>query len=89
MMRDTGKSENFTYWKRPWHPWLILAAGILQLLCLWMNVREYGNVSGAGVLSDLEWERYAAQKGLQCVCNAPGAAGVVLPLAAPGGNRIV
>jgi len=90
-----------------------------------MNVREYGNVSGAGVLSDLEWERYAAQKGLQCAFNALGAAaflgifligtwarskrsarlaeglfllvlafawgiaGIVLPLAAPDGNRIV
>lgn len=64
-MRE-GKRDGFTYWKRPWHKWVILVAALLQLLCLWMNLQEYNRISDAGFLSASEWADYAAQKGLQC-----------------------
>lgn len=73
-MHDMKKSNGFTYWKRPWHKWLILATAVLQLLCLWMNIREYHNVSAAGILSVSEWASYAAQKNFQCALNGMMAA---------------
>lgn len=64
-----GKQDGFTYWKRPWDKWLILAAALLELLSLWMNLQEYNRISAAGFLSASEWADYAAQKGLQCGLN--------------------
>lgn len=125
MVQDRGQAERFTYWKRPWHKWIILAAAALQLLCLRMNVQEYGRLSGSGIFSGSEWERYAVANNFKCAVNgmaaagflgifliglltrsqksarltegllllfwalAWGAAGLVLSLTSPGGNRIV
>ena len=63
------KNEGFIYWRRPRHKWFVLAAGALQLLCLWMNVQEYGEISAAGVLSASQWADFAAQKNFQCAVN--------------------
>lgn len=68
------KRDGYTYWKRSWHKWLILAAAILQLLCLWMNVREYREYAAAGILSASAWAVYAAQKIWQCALNGVMAA---------------
>ena len=62
-------SNGFTYWKRPWYQWLILAAAILQLLCLWMNLQEYHDLSAVGILTGSAWADYAAQKRSQCALN--------------------
>ena len=62
-------SNGFTYWKRPWYQWLILTAAILQLLCLWMNLQEYHDLSAAGILTGSAWADYAAQKRSQCALN--------------------
>lgn len=62
-------SNGFTYWKRPWYQWLILAAAILQLLCLWINLQEYHDLSAAGILTGSAWADYAAQKRSQCALN--------------------
>ena len=56
----------FTYWKRPWHKWLILAAAILQLLNLWLNLRQYRKVADAGVFSAAEMASYTHDAALQC-----------------------
>lgn len=64
----------FTYWKRPWHKWLVLAAALLQLLCLWMNIQECNDISKAGILSASEWADYVAQKNWQCAINGMMAA---------------
>ena len=57
------KTDNgFTYWNRPWQKWAVLTAAVLQLLCLWMNIREYNSISAAGILSASQWAEYAAQK---------------------------
>lgn len=68
-MRGGENQDGFSFWKRPWHKWLILAAAILQLLCLWMNMREYSDISAAGILSDSEWADYAASKIWECAMN--------------------
>ena len=68
-MNVTEKQDGFTYWKRSWHKWLILAVAIIQLLCLWMNVQEYNKIFRAGILNDTEWADYAASKIWQCALN--------------------
>jgi len=68
-MRGEKRQEGFSYWKRPWHKWLLLAAAILQLVCLWMNIQEYNSISAAGILSPSEWADYAASKVWQCAMN--------------------
>ena len=67
-MLNQGHSD-FTYWKHSWHKWGILVAAILQLLALWMNIREYSNISRIGILSTVEWTSYASQKYWQCAIN--------------------
>lgn len=74
-MQSGKQTDGFSYWKRPWHKWVVLSAALLQLLCLWVNIREYKGVSGAGILSDFEWARYTAQKSLQFALNGLSAAG--------------
>lgn len=65
-----GKSEaNYTYWKRPWHKWIILAAALIQLLCLWMRIQEYGLISRTGISGTPEWADYTAQVNWQCALN--------------------
>lgn len=54
--------EPYSYWKKPWHPWLILGAAAVQLAVLGMSVRQYRRVAGAGVLSGAEWAAFAAQE---------------------------
>ena len=56
----------FSYWKRPWHKWLILAAAVLQLLNLWLNLRQYRQVVAAGVFSAAEMASYAHDTALRC-----------------------
>lgn len=61
-------SAVFSYWKRPWHKWVVLIGGVSQLVALWLNIREYRNLSSVQerVFSTTEWEQIAAQKLLQC-----------------------
>ena len=60
------KPVEYSYWKRPWHKWAILIVAILQLISLWMNIREYEQIAQAGILSAAAWESYTAQHNLQC-----------------------
>jgi len=68
------KEEKFTWWKHPWQKWLLLAAGLLQLPCLWMNIQEYQRISAAGILSASEWAGYSSKQMTSCTCNALAAA---------------
>lgn len=62
----------FCYWKRPWHKWIVLLVGILQLVGLWLHVQEYQNLADVQerVFSAAEWEAMAAQKLMQCSISA-------------------
>lgn len=64
-MHNKKRSE-LTYWKRPWHKWAILIAALAQLLCLWMNIQEYNQISKTGFLTASEWTNYVSQKNWQC-----------------------
>ena len=68
-MRTTKDRAEFIYWKRPWHKWAVLVGALSQLLCLWMNIQEYNNISRVGILSAAEWANYALEKGWQCGMN--------------------
>lgn len=56
----------FTYWKRPWHKWLILAAAVLQLLSLWLDLRQYRQIVDARVFSAAEMASYTHDTALRC-----------------------
>ena len=73
-MMHSQKSEGFVYWKRPWQKWLMLIGGILQILSLWLNIREYQEMAEAGVFSASMWESYAIQQSFLCLINGFAAA---------------
>ena len=59
----------FTYWKRPWHKFIPLAAALLQLVSLWLNLRQYREVAAAGVFSAAEMTSYAHDTALRCTLS--------------------
>lgn len=63
------KQEEFSYWKRPRAKWFVLAGGIIELLALWLNVREYNRVAAAGIFSPAAWADYADSKIHLCASN--------------------
>ncbi|MEQ2521803.1 hypothetical protein WMO24_15405 [Ruthenibacterium sp. CLA-JM-H11] len=44
-------AEPFVHWKRPAYRWFLLMGALIQLLCLWMNLRARETISRAGVLT--------------------------------------
>jgi len=68
-MNKIEKQDNFTFWKRPWYKWVVLAAAILQLLDLLINIYEYVKISAIGILSPSEWADYAPSQIWQCAMN--------------------
>ena len=40
----------FTYWKRPYHQWVVLTTGLLQLLCLFLNLKNLNDVIRVGLM---------------------------------------
>ena len=63
------RQKQFSYWKRPWGKWFALAGGILELLALWLNIREYNRIAAAGIFSPAAWTDYADGKIHLCVSN--------------------
>lgn len=74
MMFYTEKSENYTYWKRPWQKWIVLIAGVLQIISLSLNIQEYKDVAGTRIFSSSVWDSYAVQQSFQCAINGFSAA---------------
>lgn len=56
------KTRSYTYWKKPWAKWCVLAAGLLQLLALWINLNDYRQVSSVWdqIMSEDAWKSYAS-----------------------------
>ena len=73
-MMDTEKSENFIYWRRPWQKWLVLIAGILQVINLSLNVQEYKDIVKVGIFSSSVWKSYVVQQSFLCALNGLTAA---------------
>lgn len=55
-------NQKFSYWKRPWQKWMILAAAVSEALVLWYNVKEYRMVLSLDIFSPEELGRYAIQQ---------------------------
>ena len=68
MKKDTG-GENFTYWKRPWAKWCVLAGAVLQLAAMEMKLREYRTVVDSGVFSEHVRAEYIAGTRLSLACS--------------------
>lgn len=66
------KTRSYTYWKKPWAKWCVLAAGLLQLLALWINLNDYRQVSSVWdqIMSEDAWKSYASQTILSCSIKA-------------------
>lgn len=73
---DSGTPGNFVYWKRTWQKWLILIAGLLQLMGLWLGLNEYQDAARVKDLlfSPAAWDGYAAQQSVQCAISGLSAA---------------
>lgn len=68
MKKDTG-GENFTFWKRPWGKWCVLAGAVLQLAAMEMKLREYRTVVDSGVFSEQVRAEYIAGTRLSLACS--------------------
>ena len=65
-------TQSYVYWKRPWAKWCLLAAGLLQLLALWMSLSDYWEISSVWdhIMSEDAWKSYASQTILSCSIKA-------------------
>ncbi len=65
------ENNRYTYWKRPWARWMLLLASALEFVVLFLNVREYQEVSAAAgvIFTSGGWEKYAASQQLRCALN--------------------
>lgn len=63
------EQRQFQYWKRPGLRWLVLGAGVLQLVNLAMQLSDWIDLAGAGIFSPAEWQRYCAREALRCGCS--------------------
>ncbi len=63
------QSERYTYWKKPWHKWVVLGGAILEMTALWGKFDDYRAMSKVEIRSELfspsQWEIYAAQQHFQ------------------------
>lgn len=73
---QTDNTENFSYWKRAWQKWFVLAAGILQAISLSLTIQEYAAMAKIKdrIFSPVAWDSYALQQGFQCALNGVTAA---------------
>ena len=63
------EQRQFPYWKRSGLRWLVLGAGVLQLVSLAMQLSDWQAIAGAGIFSAAEWQRYCAREALHCGCT--------------------
>lgn len=61
--------RQFPYWKWADLRWLVLGAGVLQLVSLAMQINDWIELAGAGIFSAAEWQRYCAGEALHCGCT--------------------
>ena len=63
------EQRQFQYWKWAGLRWLVLGAGVLQLVSLAMQINDWIDLAGAGIFSAAEWQRYCAGEALHCGCT--------------------
>lgn len=60
--KEKNQADNYVGWKKPWHKWVVLTAGIVQLIRFFVDVNEYREIANSGIFSDTAWEMYAMLK---------------------------
>lgn len=65
-MRNNNDQAEYSYWKWSWQKWVVLVAGLGQIVPLWININEYNDISRANILSASAWEQYASRTTMQC-----------------------
>ena len=66
--KETGDT-GYTFWKRPWGKWCVLAGAVLQLAAMEMKLREYRTVVDSGVFSEQVRAEYIAGTRLSLACS--------------------
>ena len=60
--KEKNQADNYVGWKKSWHKWVVLTAGIVQLISFFVDVNEYREIANSGIFSDTAWEMYAMLK---------------------------
>lgn len=62
-----NQSEPFSYWKKPWHKWMVLGGAVLQMVALWLRIQDFIGVyqHKAALFSLSKWENYAHHQLMQ------------------------
>ena len=58
---------NFSYWKKPWHKWMVLAVGAMQLPLLYTKIQDYKKIIKADIFSPQELSQYIMQQKFSCM----------------------
>ena len=68
-MKKETQDTGYTFWKRPWGKWCVLAGAVLQLAAMGMKLREYRTVIDSGVFSETARAEYIAGTRLSLACS--------------------
>ena len=68
-MKKETQDTGYTFWKRPWGKWCVLAGAVLQLAAMEMKLREYRTVVDSGVFSETARAEYIAGTRLSLACS--------------------
>ena len=60
--KEKNQADNYVGWKKPWHKWVVLTAGIVQLIRFFVDVNEHREIANSGIFSVTAWEMYAMLK---------------------------
>lgn len=63
------QNNEFVYWKKPWHRWMVLGAVVLQVIALYLKIHDFQQISRPEIrnqiFSQVGWETYAANQYFQ------------------------
>lgn len=64
-----NQNNEFVYWKKPWHRWMVLGAVVLQAIALYLKIQDFQKISRPEIrnqiFSQLGWETYVADQHFQ------------------------
>ncbi len=63
-----NKNE-FSYWKKAWHKWIVFAAGIIQIPLLLRNIANYNIVIEADIFTPEKLSEYILNQRFNCLTN--------------------
>lgn len=64
-----NQNNEFVYWKKTWHRWMVLGAVVLQVIALYLKIHDFQQISRPEIrnqiFSQVGWETYAANQYFQ------------------------